>query len=162
MEALFRTREEMAAIYHRNVQTVYRVCMVFFRGCTQDAEDAVQTTFLKLMRDGTAFRSAEHEKAWLIVTASNVCRDMLRTAWRRRVDMDMDAVERRTAPEWTDETLESIFALPEQYKAAIYLHYYEGYSCAEIARHMKKSEATVWRYLRHGRMLLKTAIGEDR
>lgn len=76
--------------------------------------------------------------------------------------MDMDAVERRTAPERTDETLESIFALPEQYKAAIYLYYYEGYSCAEIARHMKKSEATVWRYLRHGRMLLKTAIGEDR
>jgi len=64
-------------IYNRHVDTVYRVCFMFMKN-KQETEDAVQTTFLKLMNSNIAFKDEAHEKAWLIVTASNVCKKQLK------------------------------------------------------------------------------------
>ncbi len=143
MRSLWRTNEEIAAIYRRNIQTVFRVCALYFHGNSHDAEDAVQTTFLRLMKDTTRFASAEHEKAWLIVTAGNVCKNILKSGWRRHVDMDDAALQRATAPIVTDELFQSVMALPDQYKTAVYMHYYEGYSVREIANCLGKTEPTV-------------------
>ena len=161
MRSLWRTNKEIADIYDRHAGTVYRVCMLFFRGSAPDAEDAVQTTFLKLMKDATRFSSAEHEKAWLIVTASNVCRNVLASGWKKRVDMDERAMLERAAPFDADETLGSVMALPDKYKTAIYMYYYEGYSCREIAASMGKREHSVWGYLHAGRRLLKDTLKEE-
>jgi len=155
-----RTNEQIATIYERNADSVYRVCMLFFRGRVQDAEDALQTTFLKLLGNPIRFENPSHERAWLIVTASNTCRDMLASGWSKRVSADEERVLAQAAPLQTDETLKSVMALPERYKAAIYLYYYEGYSCREIARYMKKTVNSVWGYLHEGRRLLKAAIKE--
>ncbi len=59
-----------------------------------------------------------------------------------------------------DETISYVMALPDKYKAAIYLHYYEGYSAAEIGKLINKSEASVWGYLHKGRKLLKVRLTE--
>ena len=158
MRLLDRTHQEIAAIYERNVDTVYRVCFLFFRGNRADVEDAVQTTFLRLTQQTKLFRDAEHEKAWLIVTAGNICRDMLGSGWRKRVVMDDQLIERSTVPFEIDETLQSVMALPDHYKTAIYLFYYEGYSAKEIAGLMGKTVASVWGYLHSGRTLLKTML----
>lgn len=45
-------------------------------------EDAVQDTFIQLIKSGPAFDSEEHEKAWLIRTASGVYVLKLPTAMR--------------------------------------------------------------------------------
>ena len=162
MHPLGRTNAEIAAIYERNVDTVYRVCFLFFRGNRADMEDAVQTTFLRLAQGTKPFRDAEHEKAWLIVTAGNLCRDMLSSGWRRRVQMDEQLVDQAAAPFAIDETLQSVMALPDRYKTAIYLFYYEGYSASEIAGYMGKTVASVWGYLHAGRNLLKTMLEEGK
>ena len=47
-----------------------------------DAEDACQTVFRKVMERAEPFRDPEHEKAWLITTARNECRDQLKHWWR--------------------------------------------------------------------------------
>lgn len=52
--------------YERNVDTVYRVCLMYLKN-SADVDDAVQNTFLKLIRSGKVFSNEEHEKAWLIV-----------------------------------------------------------------------------------------------
>ena len=65
----------MTALYRVHADTVYRVCFTCMKGHRMDAEDALQATFLALMRCGKRFESAAHEKAWLIVTASNVCKN---------------------------------------------------------------------------------------
>ena len=161
MRSLWRTNKEIAEIYRRNVKTVFRVCVLFFKGNAHDAEDAVQTTFLRLMKDTTRFRSAEHEKAWLIVTAGNVCKNMLTSGWKRHVDMDEATLQQQTVPLTIDETFASVMALPGKYKTAIYMYYYEGYSAKEIANYMGKNESTIWRYLRDGRDLLKLSLKED-
>ncbi len=76
--------EEITKIYDRHFHTVYRVCFSFMKN-EEDAEDMVQETFLKLISCKKQFESEEHEKAWLIVTASNTCKDELRR-WKRRLE----------------------------------------------------------------------------
>ena len=156
-----KTADEIAAIYSRNADTVYRVCMMFFKGKKDDAEDAVQTAFLKLMYCGVSFKNPEHEKAWLIVTASNVCRDMLRSAWRKRVELDESHLAATPAHYEGDEILSIVMALPDNCKTAVYMYYYEGFSCGEIARAMGKTTASVWGYLHKGRAMLRDALKEE-
>ena len=71
---------------------MYRVCYGFF-GNAPDAEDATQETFLRLFRYDGAFNDAEHEKAWLIRVASNICKDVLKSAEvSRRADVALEDV----------------------------------------------------------------------
>lgn len=66
---------------------VYRICYLYMNGCGADSEDACQQVFLKYMEHGGGFDSGEHEKAWLIVTAQNTCKSMLRRVYRRHVSL---------------------------------------------------------------------------
>ena len=76
------SREEIEAIYRRNFKLVYQICLVLMKS-VPDAEDAAQTVFGRVMERSEPFRDPEHEKAWLIVTARNECRDQLKHWWRR-------------------------------------------------------------------------------
>ena len=67
---------------------VYRVALHQF-GVLQDAEDAVQEVFLRLYTEEKLFESGEHLRRWLIRVTLNVCRDTLKSPWRkRRVPLD--------------------------------------------------------------------------
>ena len=71
MPTLLRTNKEIMEIYDRQVDTVYRVCYAYMKNAPE-AEDMTQETFLRLMSNGKPFADQRHEKAWLIITASNV------------------------------------------------------------------------------------------
>ena len=77
------TAEEAAALYRRYVGMVYQICLMLLKN-VPDAEDAAQTVFRKAMERKEPFRDPEHERAWLIVTAKNECRDQLKHWWRTR------------------------------------------------------------------------------
>lgn len=155
-----RTSEELSQIYNRHVDTVYRVCFMYMKN-RYDTEDMVQNTFIKLMKDGTAFQSEEHEKAWLIRTAINLCKDHFRHWWSKTVGMDKVAEKAIAQPFEADENYELIMALPPKYRAVIYLYYYEGYSTVEIAKMLGKKQSTVRSYLHTARKLLKMEIEGD-
>ena len=158
-QSLLRTDKEVAEIYDRQADTVYRVCFLFMKN-PQDAEDMVQNTFLRLMSRMPRFENTDHEKAWLITTASNLCRDALRHWWHRTVGID--DTEPLQAPLFAiDETLQKVLDLPANYRTALYLRYYEGYSGAEISRMLHKSESTVRGWLRTGRNLLKLELTSE-
>ena len=70
-----------AQFYARHVDTVYRVCYIRMKN-QMDAEDAVQEVFLKAMQQPQLWTDDAHAKAWLIVTASNLCKNALRH-WSR-------------------------------------------------------------------------------
>ena len=76
-----RTLFEHAAVRYQNM--VYRIALHYF-GNSQDAEDAVQEVFLRLYTAEKSFESPEHLRRWLIRVTVNVCRDVLRSPWRRR------------------------------------------------------------------------------
>ena len=69
--------EEMAGLYRRRFRMVYQICMVLMKN-VPDAEDAAQNVFRRVMERGQLFRDPEHEKAWLIVTARNECKNQLK------------------------------------------------------------------------------------
>ena len=52
-------------------------------------------------------------------------------------------------------------ALPEKYREAVYLHYYEGYSVREIASLLGRSEAAVTAHLSRGRKSLRITLEGD-
>ena len=115
MDPLLRTGKDLEDIYQRHVDMLYRVAYSFMKNGA-DAEDMVQETFLRLMRSGTVFESAQHEKAWLIVTVSNLCKSALRSPWRRREDLDALSDQPTTEDAAPDETLQAVLALPDDYK----------------------------------------------
>ena len=159
MPSLLRTDKEIIAIYDRQVNTVYRVCYSYMKNVSE-TEDMVQETFLRLIASGKTFESERHEKAWLIVTASNLCRDSLKKWWRRNEPLD----EQRIAVEQEDhrEVLEAILQLPMDYKIVVYMFYYEGYSTEEIASYLNVPNGTVRSRLTRARKKLKTILGGDR
>ena len=124
---MLRTGKDLEDIYQRHVDMLYRVAYSFMKNGA-DAEDMVQETFLRLMRSGTVFESAQHEKAWLIVTVSNLCKSALRSPWRRREDFDALSDQPTTEDAAPDETLQAVLALPDDYKLPVYLYYYEGFT----------------------------------
>jgi len=126
-----------------------------------DTEDMVQNTFIRLMGDRTVFQSEEHEKAWLIRTATNLCKDHFRHWWSKTVGMDKVDNKAVEQPYRTNENLEMVLALPPKYKTAIYLYYYEGYSTVEIAKMLRKSHSTIRGYLHTGRKLLRMEMEGD-
>ncbi len=154
MDSSLYADEEIAKIYKRQYNTVYRTCFSFMKN-SEDAEDMVQETFLKLIAGKKQFESEKHEKAWLIVTASNTCKDELRR-WKRRLEKITSLFQQETVSQKEDDrVLEWVMALPVKYKQVIYLYYYEGYSTSEIAGMLHCPESTVRNQLLRGRRLLK-------
>ncbi len=156
-EQAYDKNRGLREMYQEHCQTVYRVAFTYMKN-SYDAEDAVQETFARLIRSGERFRSREKEKAWLIVTVSNVCKDMLRRHYRS--DRALEDYQYLAAPPHEiDETMEAILRLPEKYKTAVYLFYYEGYTAREIARMLGEKPNTVSSRIGRARLLLKTMLG---
>lgn len=160
MPSVVRTNREFTQIYNRHVDTVYRVCYSFMKS-TADAEDMVQETFLRLLSAEKQFENERHERAWLIVTASNLCKDALKKWWRRSESIDDHGSLAQAESQQRGEIMEAILALQPDYKTAVYMYYYEGYTTAEIAGHLNCPEATVRSRLSRARKQLRTLLGGD-
>lgn len=128
---------------------------------TCDAEDICQTVFLKYLTTEPVLESPEHEKAWMIRTTINACKDHLKSAFIRRT-VTLEDAARIPAPQVPEsELLDALKTLPENYRVSIYLHYYEGYSAREIAGMLGKNESTVTQYLSRGRRKLRAYLTEE-
>ncbi|MDO5153541.1 MAG: RNA polymerase sigma factor [Eubacteriales bacterium] len=158
MPTSLRTNKEIMEIYDRHVDTVYRICYAYMKNAPE-AEDMTQETFLRLMSCRKAFENQRHEKAWLIVTASNLCKDTLKKWWRHNENLDDYDDLPQNDRETSSIVLDAILALPQDYKDAVYMYYYEGYTTAEIARHLKCPESTVRSRLSRARRQLMNTLG---
>lgn len=128
---------------------------------TCDAEDICQTVFLKYISHNMAFDSVDHEKAWIIRTAINACKDHVKSSYFRRT-VALDDAAQIAAPEVPDSWLmDAMKNLPEKYRLSLYLYYYEEYSAREIAEVMGVSESAVTQYLSRGRRKLRILIADE-
>ncbi len=138
---------------------VFRIAFLYMKN-RQESEDIVQDTFVQLLRSQPVFSRAEQEKAWLIVTASNLCKGRLRRRYRK--DEPLEFHPNLTAPEPPmNDVAIAIMKLPERYKTAVYLHYYEGYTSVEIARLTGQKPATIRTWLSRARAELKQKLGGE-
>ena len=146
-----------ALAVERYSDTVYRAAM-HISSRAADAEDVVQDVYEKLLRYPGNFESEEHLKAWLLRVTINRCHDLTRASYQKDTELD----ETIPAPAQADgSVLDAVRALPDNYRDAIYLHYYEGYTAAEIGRLLGAPANTVLSWLRRGRGLLHTMLKEE-
>ena len=148
------SQEEMAALYRRHVSMVYQICLMLLKN-VPDAEDATQNVFRKVMEQDKPFRDPEHEKAWLIVTARNECRDQLKHWWRRNWESETVLLQVSSRQPEDSGLKELIWELPEQDRLVLYLYYYQGYTAQEIAELLGKNPSTVRTWLVRARKKLK-------
>lgn len=113
---------------------VYRVALHAF-GSPQDAEDAVQEVFLRLYTWEKPFEGPDHLRRWLIRVTVNVCRDALKSPWRRRrVSLEeLPETPVFDRPE-QGELYREVMRLPEKYRTVLYLFYYEELTVKEIGQ----------------------------
>jgi RNA polymerase sigma-70 factor, ECF subfamily len=144
---------------YRNI--VFRFCRRHLRS-NDEADDAVQNTFLRAC---TALRSGtrpENEGAWLFTIAHNVCLSRrLAEARRLRVESqrDFEDVKNHVAAREPEEREElsgldcALASMPVHLRQVILLREWQGLSYAEIAEALELSlanvEARIFRARRH-------------
>lgn len=138
---------------------LYRICVVML-GNEADAQDAVQDTFCRYLGYAGKFRDEEHEKAWLIKVAQNRCRDMRRFRLRHPQAELSEVSASYENPEYS-EVLAELIALPMSVKAAVYLHYIEGYKTTEVSEILGISANAVKKRLQRGREMLRIRLEEN-
>ena len=155
MHAALKGRAAFNYAFNTFSDTVYRVALHNSLN-THDAEDAVQDVFIKLIENDMSFKDAGHLKAWLIRATINRCRDIMRKE-KRFAELD-ESIPAPEAP--GNEIIELVKNLPVNYRNAIYLHYYEGYTAAEIGKILDAKTNTVLSWLARGREMLKAETGD--
>lgn len=159
-EQITYTRQEAEALVERWADTVLRVAYTW-TGNLQDAQDVCQTVLLKLLTQPEHFPDARRERFWVLRVTVNCCKDLKKSAWaRKRVSLEAAANAAVTMPEPGESpVLEAVLALPEKYRRAVYLRYYEEYEIGEIAALMGCRASQVSTYLYRGKAKLRTMLG---
>lgn len=157
--------KEARRILETYADMILRISYSYLRR-TVDAEDICQNVILKYLSSHQNFDSREHEKAWIIRTTINACKDVRKSAFFGKT-IGLDAVPERAIPERAipEEPVsvltEELKKLPANYRISIHLFYYEGYTIKEIAQILGKREIVVANYLSRGRRRLKEALSKD-
>ena len=151
---------ELGALYEAYADMIYRLALVRTRN-RADAEDVLQDVFFRCLRRQPVFRDEEHQKAWLITAAINSSKSLLSRADRRH-GAGAEALEFLSTEDDTDATVyNAVMQLPDKYRTAVHLFYYEGYSVEEIGRMTETKPSTVKSHLHRAREALRKVLKED-
>lgn len=101
---------------------VYRLALTSLRSA-HDAEDMVQTVFLKLLSSPSPPAPGK-EKAWLAQVTVNGCRDLARS--RKR--WGWEPLDENIPFSQTEESalFQAVMALPEKLRVTVHLHYWSN------------------------------------
>ena len=152
--------DSVREMYERNFDTLYRICYLYMKNI-QDTEDAVHNTFLKAIETEKSFENDRHEKAWLIRVASNICKNMLKSASRKSEPLS-DSIPSSDEIGSASEIIIELSTLPDKLKIPVYLFYYDGYSSEEIGKMLHISSSAVRSRLQKARERLKEILKDER
>lgn len=133
-------------------------------GNIHDAQDICQNVLLKLLMADALPIAPEDCRRYAVRVAINECKNLKKSAWFRRTAPLTDGLELIVeVPEAGDSTLlAAVQSLPQKYREVTFLHYYEGYTVAEISELLGRSPALVSTHLARARAKLKNLLGGDK
>ncbi len=155
-------------LYERYARQIHAYCLHQL-GSREEAEDAVQSTFLNAFRGLKRGIDPEFESAWLYKIAENVCLTRRRSSFRRRrieSPGDLDAMQDvlpSHEPD-NDELIrlpEALGEMPNQQRRALLLREWQGLSYKEIAAELELSQAAVETLLFRARRSLARALSDE-
>jgi RNA polymerase sigma factor (sigma-70 family) len=138
-------------LYEKHASRIFGFCLSRL-GSREEAEDAVQTTFMNAQRGLGRGVVPQYELAWLFKIAQNVCHNRHQSARRRgRVEavQDLDSLQDVLAsPERSPgvsigELTQALGGIPKRQRRALVLREFQGFSYEEIAGELGISVAAV-------------------
>ena len=150
--------QQVAQILDTYGDTILRYAYSYLHN-QSDTEEVLQDTLIQFLKTRPVFESDEHEKAWLLRVAGNLCKNRLKYNSLRQTD---ELREELIAEQREDLSFiwDAVQALPVQYREVIHLFYREGYSTREISQILGRKEATIRSDLSRGRGKLKELLKE--
>jgi RNA polymerase sigma factor (sigma-70 family) len=158
----------LRSLYERYGRQIYSYCYHQLRS-REEAEDAVQTTFMNAFRGLKSGTVPHAEQAWLFAIAQNVCFSRRTSAWRRRrveSESDFDLVQEVVPSRETSSSVEligledALAAMPENQRRAILLREWQGLSYREIGDELALSQSAVETLIFRARRALAKALDE--
>ncbi len=164
-------REAFDSLYRKYRPNVLHIARKIM-GNEQDAEDAVQEVFARVLDRIGQFRYEASFSSWLRVLAKNVCRDILRKKCRHPTE-SLDSLcelnetgiavkrslisqeEELIMKELLENLHEKIDRLKEKHRKLIILRYIDGLSYRKIAQLLGCSESQVKSRLHQARKKLR-------
>jgi RNA polymerase sigma-70 factor, ECF subfamily len=136
----------------------------------EDAEDAVQHTFLNAYRSLRTGVEPRAEAAWLYKIAENVCHERRRSAWRRSRfeavsndgELRQAVAEPAPANDELDGLADALAQLTDNQRRAILLREWQGLSYREIAAELETTESAVETLLFRARRALAGRLDRTR
>ena len=145
-------RDAHAALYRAYAPMVFTLARRML-GSAAEAEDAVQDSFVEVIRKAGQFRGDAGIGHWIRQIAINKCLSRLRSPWiRKRIETaspddpralsgetfgHVPGPDRQAAQQ--DELARALDALSRTARAVVWLHDVEGYTHEEIGRLMGRS-----------------------
>ncbi len=123
--------------------------------------DAVQEALLRAWQRRDTLQKRSAFRAWLCRILVNTCNDMLR---RKNRVKEVELTEELPAQAESDAALqvrEALDSLPPDQRAAVMLHYLEGWSVKEIASMLDVPPSTVKSRLMYARKRLYTLLSDE-
>lgn len=154
----------------RHSPRVYAVCLRYF-GDPADAEDALQDTFLVLLRRAETYRGTAAFSTWLHRVAMNACHDVARRRARRPRSTGDDVArladvaapdDALAARELGLELEGALRTLDETTREAVVLHDVQGFPYADIAARLGLPVGTVKSRIHRGHGRLADALAHLR
>jgi RNA polymerase sigma factor (sigma-70 family) len=155
----------VADLFEEYSRRVYAHCLHRLRS-PEDAEDAVQATYLSACRHLMRGFEPQAAQAWLLKVAENECISRLRSESRRarlQSGHDVEMIEETiAAPERAPDELfgieQALATLPEQQRRAILLREWQGLSYREVAAKLDLSQSAVEALIFRARRSLAEAL----
>jgi RNA polymerase sigma-70 factor (ECF subfamily) len=173
-EARQRTEEAaLAALVSQYAGTLYRVAYSVMRN-SADAEDAVQETFLRVLRHRDTLNEVRDQRVWLIRIVWNVVLDRKRRMKTRPETDDvaelarvlpaggLSAEERAAAAEHHAHVLACVEQLPTKERQVLMLSAFEELTSVEIASVVGITESSVRSRLFRARNLMAGLLDHTR
>ena len=129
-------------------------------GDQADAEDAVQTAFIRLHRGIGRYRGEAGLGTWLMRILINVCHDTLR-ARKRRFELRPAEPVPAAGPDLRLQLEEAILSLPERMRACFVLYAVEGFPQKEIAEMLRIREGTVKAQVFQAKERLRAILADE-
>jgi RNA polymerase sigma-70 factor (ECF subfamily) len=160
-------RDAFRSLYGMHKDRVYSIALYFFHGDPSSAADVTQQVFLKLMTNIHQFRGDSEFSTWLYRLVVNTCMDSARRRKSTAELTDTVAQPARQEDEYhRNETARSVqaavAALPEKFRIAVLLRYFEDFSYEQMAEALDCSMGTVASRLNRGHRLLAERLKELR
>jgi RNA polymerase sigma-70 factor (ECF subfamily) len=165
--------EALAALVEQYASTLYRVAFSVLRNPT-DAEDAVQETFLRVLRHRDGLDEVRDHRVWLIRIVWNIVLDRKRRAKTRPETDDVEelarvlpanglsAEDRAAAAQHHAHVLSCVGRLPAKEREVLMLSAFEELSSVEIASVLGITESSVRSRLFRARNLMAELLQHQR